>query len=52
MATTYFCLFSLSLDLERDVVEVDDEDEDRDEELLLEELSELPDDPDELLDEL
>lgn len=49
---TYFCLFSLSRDLERDVLEDDEEEDDREEELLLDELSELPDDPDELLEEL
>lgn len=49
---TYFCLFSLSLDLEREDEEDEEEEEDREDELLLEELSELPDDPVELLDEL
>lgn len=47
-----FCLFSLSLDLDREEEEDEEEDEEREDELLLDELSELADDPDELLDEL
>lgn len=49
---TYFCLFSLSLDLEREEDDDEEEEEEREDELLLEELSELPEDPVELLDEL
>lgn len=51
-AQTYFCLFSLSLDLEREEDDDEEDDEEREDELLLEELSELPEDPVELLDEL
>lgn len=50
--STYFNLFSLSLDLDREVDDDDDDDDDLDEVLLLEELSELPEEPDELLEEL
>lgn len=47
-----FGLFSLSLDLERDDDDEEEEEDEREDELLLEELSELPEDPEELLDEL
>lgn len=45
-------MFSLSLDLEREDDDDEEEDEEREDELLLEELSELPEDPVELRDEL